>query len=198
MCGEYGSKFDRPHYHAILFGLKFDDIKFFKFSDSKSNPKIYTSDFLEKTWGKGFCTVGEATYESARYIGGYATKKINRDRDFMKSKGLVDEYIYTSNGLGLSHLKDHYQQIFNCGRITTVKGKTVPIPRYYIDQLEIINKSLYNDFKDSNREYFDNLTEIDYLDKSYSRLKDKEFVLNQIFSPIRRPYEQPIKLSGTG
>ena len=61
-CGEYGSGF-RPHYHACVFGLDFaGDRRMYK-RDGKS--ELFVSPQLESIWGKGFCTVGHLTYESA-------------------------------------------------------------------------------------------------------------------------------------
>lgn len=71
-CGEYGGKTFRPHYHAIIFGLDFDDK--ILFSDG-SNP-VFTSDKLESIWGLGFCTLGAVTFESAAYVARYVMKKV--------------------------------------------------------------------------------------------------------------------------
>ena len=36
---------------------------------------LYTSDWLESVWKKGFCTVGELTFKSAAYVARYILKK---------------------------------------------------------------------------------------------------------------------------
>jgi hypothetical protein len=38
---------------------------------------LFISDSLSKLWGKGFCTIGDVTFESAAYVARYITKKIN-------------------------------------------------------------------------------------------------------------------------
>lgn len=58
-CGEYGSLFQRPHYHAAVFGL------------SRLQEKL-----VADTWGLGFVNVGELNAASAAYIAGYVTKKM--------------------------------------------------------------------------------------------------------------------------
>lgn len=77
MCGEYGSDFNRPHYHACLFGVDFQDKTFWK----KTEPGaiLYRSATLEKLWPFGFSSVGEVTFESAAYVARYILKKINGD-----------------------------------------------------------------------------------------------------------------------
>lgn len=76
-CGEYGAKFGRPHYHAILFNLDFGD----KYAWSKSNDQVlYRSPTLEKAWPFGYSSIGSATFESAAYCARYILKKVTGDR----------------------------------------------------------------------------------------------------------------------
>lgn len=75
-CGEYGEKTNRPHYHACLFGFDFPDKVIWKV---KNNVPIYKSAMLERIWGKGFCTVGAVTFESAAYVARYIMKKVTGD-----------------------------------------------------------------------------------------------------------------------
>lgn len=74
MCGEYGPKLGRPHFHACLFGIDFPDRKLWKVTDSKS--KLYRSEILEKLWTKGFSSVGDVNFESAAYVARYIMKKV--------------------------------------------------------------------------------------------------------------------------
>lgn len=102
MCGEYGDQLTRPHYHACLFNIAFDDQVIWY---SRDGVKLYRSEQLEKLWAVripkdqeknhllldeslyfkeadrwyqrlGFCTIGEVTFKSAAYIARYCTKKI--------------------------------------------------------------------------------------------------------------------------
>lgn len=50
-AGEYGPKTYRPHYHAILFGLKLDDLEPYGMSDQ--NYPYYWSRSLQKVWDDG-------------------------------------------------------------------------------------------------------------------------------------------------
>lgn len=76
-CGEYGEKFKRPHYHACIFNYKFKDQKIWK---TTRGVTLYTSETLDKIWGKGFTTIGDVTFESAAYVARYVTKKINGEK----------------------------------------------------------------------------------------------------------------------
>jgi len=77
-CGEYGDQLERPHYHACLFNLQFPDLDPVGFAADDS--PLFTSKILEDTWGKGFVTVGDLTFESAAYCARYILKKVNGAR----------------------------------------------------------------------------------------------------------------------
>lgn len=74
MCGEYGEKLARPHFHACLFGHDFDDKKVWKKTDAGS--VLYRSAELEKLWPFGYSSVGDVSFESAAYVARYIMKKI--------------------------------------------------------------------------------------------------------------------------
>lgn len=76
-CGEYGEKYRRPHYHAILFNIDFEDKILWKYSNGKKRDPIYISRQLRNIWGKGFTSIGDVTPESAAYVARYCVKKQN-------------------------------------------------------------------------------------------------------------------------
>lgn len=74
MAGEYGNISARPHYHALIFGLKLDDLQLYKKTAQGFN--LYTSEFLEKCWQhKGYVIVAEVTWETCAYTARYILKK---------------------------------------------------------------------------------------------------------------------------
>lgn len=105
-CGEYGSKGMRPHYHAALFNIDvtaFNDVK--KIGVSGAGYPIFTSERIEKIWGKGFITIGELTAESAAYIARYMLKKQKGPEKewYYESQGLVPEMTRSSTHNGIAH-----------------------------------------------------------------------------------------------
>ena len=72
-CGEYGENTDRPHYHALLFGLDFPDREIF-FRNHQGDA-VYTSQLLDDIWQLGHCTIGEVTPQSCGYTARYVMKK---------------------------------------------------------------------------------------------------------------------------
>jgi len=73
-CGEYGDKVGRPHYHAIIFNWRPNDLR--KWKQNKQSEWIYTSRQLDKIWALGYTYTGEATFQSAAYTARYILKKI--------------------------------------------------------------------------------------------------------------------------
>lgn len=62
--GEYGEENNRPHYHAILYGLSERD-----------------GQMVETTWGKGFAQTKPINPARIAYVAGYNSKKIGYKRN---------------------------------------------------------------------------------------------------------------------
>lgn len=144
-CGEYGSKYARPHYHLILFNCKLDDYK--PVRKTFNGGYIYSSKLIEKLWPKGFVTLGEVSYSSCAYVARYACKKV-----FHKAPvGKAAEFVCMSlkPGIGYSWLQDHFN-IFDNGSIYGSFGnsRAVGIPRYYEKVFELIDPEKLKALKD--------------------------------------------------
>lgn len=142
-CGEYGSKNGRPHYHAIMFNLDFQDRRLFK---ERGDVRIDTSQDLENLWGLGFCTVGDVTFESAAYVARYITKKITgeaADNHYSWVDPVTGEvhrrkpeYTTSSNGIGRGWYEKFGAEAFKHDSVV-MRGKLVRPPRYYERLLEV-------------------------------------------------------------
>jgi hypothetical protein len=82
--GEYGEETFRPHYHAAVFGL---------------GPEC--SDVFLEAWSKGHIMAADLTYQSAFYIAGYVTKKMNSKED-PRLEGRYPEFQRQSNRPGIA------------------------------------------------------------------------------------------------
>ncbi len=139
-CGEYGSKFRRPHYHALLFNFDFVDKKLF--STSKGQ-RLYTSEVLEKLWRFGFGTVGAVTFESAAYTARYIMKKVTGDRAEEHYVGcdevtgtpvqLLPEYTTMSRrpGIGRAWYERFSNDVFPLDEVVLRGGRSMRPPRFY-------------------------------------------------------------------
>lgn len=127
-CGEHGTKNGRPHFHIALFNYCPDDLKYYKKSDGSGEP-LFTSAKIYKLWGKGFCPIGEMTYESACYIARYVQKKA-----YSEQKN--DEFIRMSRmpGIGIGEWIKNKNMIKKTGNVLVrIKNEVKPkkIPRYF-------------------------------------------------------------------
>lgn len=143
MGGEYGEIHGRPHYHACLFGIDFNDRVFHRTTPSGS--KIYTSATLDKLWNKGFASIGDVTFESAAYIARYIMKKRTGDKDKL-NYNIIDletgeivlrrkEFNQMSRkpGIAATWLAQYQADVYPHGK-TIVRGHQGNAPRYYDKQ----------------------------------------------------------------
>ncbi len=151
---EYGDEYQRPHYHACIFGVDFPDKILWK-TNHQDDP-IYTSRALDIIWGKGFTTLGDVTYQSAAYTARYALKKINGkrknipdpttgllpyERTHLDSAEIVEvlpEYSTQSRnpGLGQGFIKEYLSDIYPWDEVI-INGHPTRPPRYYDDYYQI-------------------------------------------------------------
>ena len=189
MCGEYGSKTLRPHYHMICFGLALDDLVLFKKSGTGND--IYLSETLSKAWKHGLVDVSEASYESMGYVARYVMKKLKgKDAAEYEALNIVPEYTNMSRmpGIGKQYYDDHRDEIYLNDEIILSNGKTVRPPRYFDKLLQQDDENLYNSVLDKrieNAKIVDDTKKIYYGDK-YERLKREEIAKKGAVSKLIR------------
>jgi len=141
-CGEYGPEGNRPHYHLILFGLRFDDSE--PWSRNPNGDVLYRSAVLERLWRLGFCTVGAVTEQSAGYVARYSLKKVTGDAGKRhygtytcpETGSIVDrtaEFARMSlkPGIGAEAYAKWADDYHRCDRAVSSGGKRDRVPRYY-------------------------------------------------------------------
>lgn len=189
ICGEYGDKTLRAHYHAAIFNWKPDDLKFFKFN--KINQPLYLSKKLAKYWDNGFIIVGDLTFESAAYIARYTQKKIyKKHENIIKEMGRHKEFITSSRrgGIGLSVInnKEEFEKIKNNFGILMKINNTVKlknIPRSLREKWKEIDALEYYTAAEKNRQRINkefkdmlkkrNITEEEYKKQQNEITKDR-------------------------
>jgi len=128
--GEYGEKYDRPHYHACIFGLDMR-IGACIFSGDGSSP-LWRSPILDDIWGMGHVAIGELEYGSAQYTAKYLVKS-QREQDLDSKMGTRKaEYISMSRrpGIGASWINEYKWDAFSDNYLTH-QGKRHAVPKYY-------------------------------------------------------------------
>ena len=130
MCGEYGGQLGRPHFHACLFGVDFDDKYYWRTSQAGS--ECYRSDALDRLWSRGYAELGQVTFESAAYIARYCVQKIT-GRDAKSHYGdLPPEFNHMSlkPGIGAGFFEKYQSDIYPHDYVV-INGMEVKPPKYY-------------------------------------------------------------------
>ena len=115
MCGEYGTKKGRPHYHEVISGLALPDVKYLR---AKSKTQLlFESKHLQKMWPWGRVEIQDATQEAAAYVAQYTVKKAYslEAQRLYGEKGIRAPYICVSRGYGSEWALDHWDDYVNRG-----------------------------------------------------------------------------------
>jgi hypothetical protein len=119
ICGEYGDKFKRPHYHAIIFGASRTDIL--------------------NSWKHGLPYFGAPGLEATvNYTLKYSLK--SRFYKYHETPFYERPFINVSKGIGLDLIVDPFtgeQKLTTLPELVTVNGYTTQLPRYYAQKLNM-------------------------------------------------------------
>lgn len=193
-CGEYGETTRRPHYHALLFGVRFMDLV--PYSRGADGSVLFTSETLSRLWPSGFATVGEITFESAAYVARYVMKKITGkaaqdhytviDPDSGEVHRLQPEY--TTMSLKPAIAKDWYRawssDVYPSDEVI-IRGKQMKPPKYYDRLLEMANPGLYEHIKEDRKAAAAEKAH----DSTSRRLRDREIVKRAQINQLKRTIE---------
>lgn len=144
-CGEYGDKSGRPHYHALIFGLDFEDKKHHHTKDDYS---LYSSSMLDSIWGHGHCLIGDVTFESASYVARYIMKKqTGEESKIYDDLGMVPEFTRMSRGsrkdglggIGTSWYKKFKKDVYPHDYVVIRGGMKCRPPKFYDGKYELDN-----------------------------------------------------------
>lgn len=128
VTGEYGDRGKRPHWHAIIFNWRPDDLHYK--SDNHRGDKVYNSATLERLWPHGFCEIGSVTFESAGYVARYASKKLVHGRDGTHNYTPISRRS-CKKAIGKKWIETYWEDIFKQGELILPNGAKSGIPRYY-------------------------------------------------------------------
>lgn len=193
MCGEYGERYQRPHYHAILFGVDFSD----KVLEKVENGfRYYSSKILASIWPFGNNIITDVTFDTCAYVARYIMKKHLGKDAWRQYHQYIDEQTgeivglripeYTTmsrrSGIGKEWLDKYLLDVYPRDRIfMRGRGFSKP-PKYYDTLFEVINPLSFSSIKESRVE----AAKLRSSDNTSDRLHAKEVVkLSQIRSLSR-------------
>jgi len=189
MCGEYGEKFGRPHFHAAIFGIKFSDKKLFK---RRRGNNLYTSEILTKVWSHGHASFGNVTFNSAAYIARYVMKKVmgpsaedhyERIDEYGEYVKIAPEYQQSSRrpGLGRRWLEKHMSDVYPKDYFH-INGTRMRPPKYYDFQYEIASPDEMRKIKADRRFK----SSINKEDNTRERLDDRWYIAEKKLQLLSR------------
>lgn len=123
-CGEYGDKFGRPHYHAIIYGVSPTE-----------------ADLIESCWPHGHVKLGFVTEDSCAYVAKYMTKKLNGralQQKLEEDPNYQNEFVLMSRRPGIgADLSPAMIQYLRDNGIYYRKGVMSGLPRYWKEKFYI-------------------------------------------------------------
>ena len=178
-CGEYGEQLSRPHYHACLFGVRFED-------QTPFGEKTFTSKTLTQVWGKGHCLIGDLTYESAAYVARYCTKVVTGDSAVSHYEGRLPEYSTMSRrpGIGYGWYQRFSSDVYPSDFLV-VRGAKCKPPRYYDNLLKKQNEIAFENIREKRMQASSKRS----ADQTCRRLLDREICKKAQIKSLKRSYE---------
>lgn len=116
LCGEYGGRFQRPHYHALFFGLDFYNC----------------ARLFDNLWPYGSVKSLPVQAGSIDYVTDYVSKRYDGRMavDMYDSRGIERPFCSVSRGFGSSWIYSHRDEINRTGAIV-IGSRYVQVPTYY-------------------------------------------------------------------
>lgn len=162
LAGEYGDKTNRPHYHAILFGLDLSDFRDrVHFGSNPFGQPYYTSSTLERLWSNGFVSLAPVSWQTCAYVARYVTKKLNGPEGIVYSyRNCLPPFALMSRRPGIAGyfavdhpelLSDRMLYIDDVFGVTN--HKKVSTPKYLFEKLALTNPDLYDKIKSDRARY---------------------------------------------
>nr|UXQ88040.1 MAG: replication initiation protein [Microvirus sp.] len=196
MCGEYGDKTHRPHYHVIMFGYYPPDPVYHR---TENGHRYYKSKELDAFWKNGFTDTSSVSYYSAGYVARYALKKQLPHEQLQDRYTYHDhegtshirtfEYVRMSTGrakydaIGASWFREYAAQTVMNDFVLDPNGNQCPVPKYYLSILK---------YDDPN--WFDRIAKLRVEkaqadpDNTPERLAQKAICTNARLKQLPRPY----------
>lgn len=135
--GEYGSKTNRPHYHAIIFNADLKSIIGHAPAYALQSgliPMDGKTELDSKLWKHGYITIGRVNELSVGYALKYMLKKLTRKKHARDDRQI--EFSAMSKKLGSQYLTKqardyHISDLTNRFSLKLSNGALAPMPRYY-------------------------------------------------------------------
>jgi len=148
-CGEYGATTQRPHYHAVLFGVDFLD----KYSNTDSTGRAFwRAQSLDTIWGNGHTEIGSVTMASVTYVAGYIRKKV-KAADYVRANPYTGELLAPEfarmslrPAIGKTWIEQNWRDVYPRDFVV-VDGVEAKPPRYYDKWMDLNHQDLMEEVR---------------------------------------------------
>lgn len=156
LSGEYGDRTQRPHYHAILYGLSLADFPdILSIGKNEHNQYIYMSPTFTSIWQKGHCSIANVSWQTCAYVARYTMKKLTGDMSYiyeMRQQQPPFALMSRKPGIAGYYLDEHPDCFENSYLYTKDNYGVTPHtkmrhPKYLLSKLELTNPDLYDKLK---------------------------------------------------
>lgn len=164
LCGEYGAKGARPHYHCILFGYRPPDLQ--RVTRDNAGTVLYNSYIISKLWTHGFVSVGDVDYRSCLYTAKYMQKQ---NSELAQKLGIQPPFVAMSKGIAsdFASLVD-----YETDRIY-VNGRAYPVPRYF-DKLNERDGTDLSEVRLNRRKLSLDTLDVSWLSSQSERISERD------------------------
>lgn len=142
-CAERGGTTGRAHFHFIFWGLPLEDRKPHKRSGEH---ELYSSAWLDRLWGKGFCLSGPVTPGACEYVAAYTVQssmgRVAAPTVLDPATGELRELrrpyarYSTHPGIGAEFFDKYGDQIRPGNDYVVINGVKRGVPRYFLERMK--------------------------------------------------------------
>lgn len=145
MCGQYGERSLRPHYHALLFGVDLPDKRLYS---KVAGNILWRSEKLDRVWGQGDVKFSVLSPETVNYVTAYMNRS-SLDKWNCERAGLEPEFQLMSRkpGIGAKWYERFKGDVYPEDSVTVAGGGKLRPPRYYDELLKKEDPALLEKLK---------------------------------------------------
>jgi len=152
LCGEYGDRTARPHYHILIFGLSYEQRHYIYdcWTDPDTKELMADPKYID-------IQIPRSEWDTGQYISSYIMKRMVQSDD-PRLEGRTPEFFRSSKGIGLNYVdqlvdcfdsvsvRSHMLATGDIPRKLVVNGKSLMLDRYMRDKI-LQRMGLYEEYK---------------------------------------------------
>lgn len=172
---EYGEKTHRPHHHAIIYGINFEEDRK-EMEISKTGHVQYHSQTLADLWACGRISIQDCNSNNIIYITQYSLKKFKNNE--LNKKYNTKMTFSNRVKMNVKFIRRH-PELIEKGYLTDTDNHRYKIPKSYLDNLKKEENNKYEihyrNYENNLMEFFDNNDSKDLIQKQINAERIREY-----------------------